>query len=325
MKKFFNLFKAGILSWALVMLTTFGWNPFIETPVVFAGQLSDSQERLQQTVEMLAVTIGVRDYEHYERLNQAANYIQKQLSALGYEMSDQKYVVGGREFRNIIAKSGPQDSSFPVLIVGAHYDSCDNPGADDNASGVAALIELARQLKDVKAKTPIWFVAFTNEEPPFFTTPDMGSRVFTKDLKARKQEVKAAVILEMLGYYSSGRNSQRYLPLMGMFYPNKGNFIAVVSNFSSRKIKNKLVKEFRKATDFPIEGVAAPETVPGIYFSDHWSFWQEKYPAIMITDTAYLRNPHYHKPTDLPETLNYQSMASVVHGLKRAIEVMISE
>lgn len=153
----------------------------------------------------------------------------------------------------------------------------------------------------------------------FFLTEEMGSRRFTQWLKENHIQVKAAIILEMIGYYSNEFNSQRYFPLLGPFYPNQGNFLAVVGNFPFRSVVSKIVRGFRKSSRSPIKSIIAPSSTPGIYFSDHWSFWQEKIPAIMITDTAYLRNPNYHQDSDRASTLDYKKMAMVIHGLKEAI------
>jgi Zn-dependent M28 family amino/carboxypeptidase len=235
------------------------------------------------------------------------------------------YTLGGRVFRNIIVDKPGQSSPEETIIMGAHYDTCFNPGADDNASGVAGVLELARLLKGEVLKRNVKFIAFTNEEPPFFLTDAMGSRVYAQAAKRDNEKIKAAVILEMIGYYSEGRNSQRYLTLLGPFYPHRGNFLAVIGNFPSRHLVAKMGKYFKQASSFPVESLIAPSCLSGVYFSDHWSFWKEGYPAVMITDTAFLRNPHYHHDSDLPETLDYEKMSLAVHGLKEAIVRMANE
>jgi hypothetical protein len=312
------IIKLGMIL-LVVKATTCGWR----LSVPYSLSLSIPQEKtvshLQETVRMLAEQIGPRNYMTYGNLNKAASYIVSRFQELGYEVETMSYPVNHQRFKNIIAQKSGNDHSNEVLIIGAHYDSCFNPGADDNASGVAALLELARLLKDEKYKTRIKFVAFVNEEPPFFRTEAMGSRVYVSKVKEEGEKIIGAIILEMIGYYSKQANSQRYLPLLGPFYPNKADFIAVVGNFPSRELVSKLVSGFKESSDFPIESLIAPNFIPGLNFSDHASFWEEGFPAMMITDTAYMRNPHYHQASDLPETLNYEKMSLLVHGLQGAI------
>lgn len=312
------LFQVLVIS-LLIQLTTFGWRPLKRYKTHLSDEKKESARRLKETVQFLAENIGTRNFASYEHLNRAAAYITQRFSELGYKVETMEYNIDGKIFKNLMIEKSPTDPSLGTLIIGAHYDSCFNPGADDNASGVAGLLELARLLKDSTLDVNIRLVAFTNEEPPFFMSEEMGSRVYTRRLKARGEDIKAAIILEMLGYYSEKIFSQRYLPLMGPFYPHRANFIAVVGNFASAGVVRHTVKHYRSATDFPVEAVVAPGFIPGINFSDHWSFWQEGYPAIMVTDTAFMRSRHYHAQTDLPETLDYERMAEVVQGLKNVI------
>ncbi|MBI5150351.1 MAG: M28 family peptidase [Candidatus Omnitrophica bacterium] len=237
---------------------------------------------------------------------------------MGYNPEEWVYDIDGKTYRNIVVGTN-KSFTGEHIIIGAHYDSCFNPGADDNASGIAGLLELARMLKKPDLKVPVMFVAFTNEEPPFFMTGQMGSAVFVRALKESSVKVKAAVILEMIGYYPDGLFSQKYLPLLGPFYPNKADFVAIVGNFASRGVVDFLDNDFKRHQYFPVCALIAPSFVPGINFSDHWSFWQEGYPAVMITDTAYLRNKNYHTATDTVTTLDYEKMAKVVLGLKESI------
>jgi len=310
-----------IIILVLMEATTFGWRPSRKNMITLSESEKESAENLKRVVTFLAGEIGLRNYQHDQQLNKAADYIESRFQEIGYETQIMSYEVNGQIFKNIIARphSIPTKESKDIIVIGAHYDSCFNPGADDNASGVAGTLELARLFKDVNLNTQIQFVAFTNEEPPFFMTEDMGSLVFARKLKKDGQKVRAAIILEMIGYYSENINSQHYLPLLGPFYPNRGNFITVVGNFPSAKVVNTLVAHFRKYSKFPIESLIAPSFIRGVYFSDHWSFWQEGFPAVMVTDTAFLRNKNYHRQTDLPATLDYEKMAVVVHGLKESI------
>jgi len=319
-----SFIKVGIFVIIVLVVmeaTTFGWRLSRKNMITLSESERKSAENLKWVVTFLAGEVGTRNYLHEQSLNRAADFIETRFKGLGYETQMMSYEVNGQIFKNIIARphSIPTKESKAILVIGAHYDSCFNPGADDNASGVAGIMELARLLKNVDFDTQIQFVAFTNEEPPFFLTDNMGSLVFVRKLKSDGLKIKAAIILEMIGYYSENITSQRYLPLLGLFYPNRGNFITVVGNFPSAKVVNTLVAHFRKHSKFPIESLIAPSFIRGVYFSDHWSFWQEGFPAVMITDTAFLRNKNYHSPTDLPATLDYEKMAVVVHGLKESI------
>lgn len=274
---------------------------------------------LKSHVYRLAQEIGERSVFKYEKLNEAAEYITEQFRLYGYDVEFQDYTVLNKTVKNIIAIKTGVKSPDEIIIVAAHYDSCFNPGADDNASGVAALLELASSISGKQIGRSIKFIAFVNEEPPFFKTENMGSLVYAREAKAKGENIGAVLALEMIGYYSDRPNSQRYPPIFGLFYPNKGNFICIVGNFHSRKLVKEIVSTFRRNTQFPIESVVTLAFVPGVDFSDHWSFWQQGYPAVMITDTGFYRNPHYHTNADTYEKLNYKSMAEVVKGLSAVL------
>jgi len=312
------LIKAAIIL-VIIFLTTFGWRPVSKYKVVLSGDESASLERLRRIVTFLSEDLGIRNYIHYQNLQEAANFIQRSFEEIGYSVESNPYEINGVTFKNIIAQMPGNKPASGILLIGAHYDSCYNPGADDNASGIAALIELARLLKDVPLTHTLRFAAFVNEEPPFFLTDQMGSSVYVKQLQSKGEPLRAAVILEMLGFYSEKLFSQKYLPLLGPFYPNRANFITIVGNFPSRKIVKDLYQGFKAGSTFPVEKIVAPSSIPGIYYSDHWSFWKAGYPAVMITDTAYLRSPHYHSKTDLPDTIDYPRLAKVIFGFKEAI------
>ena len=312
------LIKAAIIL-VIIFLTAFGWRPTSKYKVILSGEELASSRRMRWIVTFLSEDIGVRNYIHYQNLQEAADFIQKSFEEIGYSVELMPYEINGEVFKNIIAEKPGNNTESGILLIGAHYDSCFNPGADDNASGIAGLIELARLLKDVPLTHTLRFAAFVNEEPPFFLTSQMGSAVYVEHVKSKGEPLSAAVILEMLGFYSEKLFSQRYLPLLGPFYPNRANFITIVGNFPSRKIVKGLYKGFKASSSFPVERIVAPSYIPGIYFSDHWSFWKAGYPAVMITDTAYLRNPHYHRQTDLPDTIDYPRLAKVIFGLKGAI------
>ena len=309
----------------VIWLSTFGWQSSKFSLKNLDEKKIATAQHLKETVKVISSDIGNRSYADYNNLKKTAEYIKNGFLALGYKTRILSYEIDKVRFDNIIAEREGHPESDEIVIIGAHYDSCSNPGADDNASGIAALMELAALLKDEPLKRKLKFIAFTNEEPPFFTTERMGSRVYTKEAKKQGEQIKGAVILEMLGYYSEKPNSQHYLPFLGPFYPNRANFVTIVGNFPSTKLVGQLISYFRKVTDFPVAGLISPSFIPGVYFSDHWSFWKERYPAVMITDTAYLRSPHYHQSTDLPDTLDYERMAFVIQGLKEAIVKFVNE
>ena len=280
---------------------------------------------LKQHIVMLSHNIGDRNIFAYEKLTKAADYITDQFEKYGYKVEFQTYEVDGKPVKNIIATKLGTKKPKEQIIVGAHYDTCANPGADDNASAVAGLLELSRLMAGQPTDRTIKFIAFVNEEPPFFKTKDMGSLVYAKQAKANGDNIKAVIILEMIGYYSNEPDSQKYPPFFGMFYPDKGNFIAVVGNFASKPLVQKITKSFKQSSSFPIESIATFAFIPGIDWSDHWSFWQQGYPAVMITDTGFYRNPNYHKQSDTYETLNYKSMAEVVAGLQAIMLYLANE
>jgi Zn-dependent M28 family amino/carboxypeptidase len=209
-----------------------------------------------------------------------------------------------------------------VLVVGAHYDSAaTSPGANDNATGAAAVIELARLLADLRATTTrrIRLVLFVNEETPYFQTPDMGSLRYAQALAAQNEHVVAMYSLETLGFYSDLPGSQRYPSPFGMMFPDRANFIAFVGMLGSRPLVGETVRSFRSHTAFPTIGGVAPATIDGIGWSDHWAFAQQGFPAMMITDTALFRYPHYHQPTDTPDKVDMDKLARVVKGIERVI------
>ncbi|MGI9332296.1 MAG: M20/M25/M40 family metallo-hydrolase [Gammaproteobacteria bacterium] len=235
-------------------------------------------------------------------------------------MTAQEYSAEGVRSANLEVTLCGQDKRETILI-GAHYDTVPHcPGADDNASGIAVLLELTRLLGTHKPPCNLRFVAFVNEEAPFFYTRSQGSRVYAQAARRRRDRIRFMLSLEMLGYYRDAPGSQQYPPLFRYFYPNQANFVALVSNFRSRQEMRALAAAFRAASRFPLEHVATFSWIPGVAWSDHLSFWREGYRALMLTDTAFFRNPHYHQATDTPETLDYPRMAAVTTGLAGAFD-----
>ena len=271
---------------------------------------------LKQVVQKLAAQIGPRNLDYYDALQAASEYVQDELRKSGYELERQTYSVRGRQVKNIIASIGPEHAER--IIVGAHYDTFGNqPGADDNASGIAGLIALAKLLKEHEHRLTkrVDLVAFTLEEPPFFRSENMGSYVHAKSLSDDKVNVRAMIALEMIGFFSDEKGSQDYpLSLLHLFYPDKGDFIGVVSNISSRGLKSEF-RDLLSKSDIKVQSLSAPAWLAGIDFSDHLNYWKFGYDAIMVTDTAFYRNKNYHQATDTIDTLDFSRMSEVVRGL----------
>lgn len=274
----------------------------------------------------LAGDIGERNTWNPAAVAAAVEYVQQCFSKSGYEPTVQDYPVpalrGTPAFtgRNISVTVPGRGPTAPVLVIGAHYDSvCGTPGADDNASGVAALLELAGRLKASSGGAEVRFVAFDTEELGF---DRMGSWHYARALKAEGREVLGMLSLEMLGYYSDEPGSQRYPHILRLFYPDKANYIGAVSNLRSRGFLKRVKGGFKPPGGLPVITAALPIFIHQITLSDHYSFWRQGYPAAMVTDTAFLRNPHYHQPTDTPDRLDYARLADAVAGLERAIRLL---
>jgi Zn-dependent M28 family amino/carboxypeptidase len=280
-------------------------------------------DRLRGHVSHLALEIGQRNVFHPQALHAAADYIRSEWLAQGYAVNSQCYQAREVESENLEISRPGKTRPQEIVLVGAHYDTVEgSPGADDNASGIAALLELSHLFASVETERTLRFVAFTNEEPPFFFWGRMGSAVYAETAKARGEDIRLMISLEMLGSYSDRPGSQGYPPFLKHFYPDRGNFIAMVSNRASREELRQLVAAFQAHSDFPVESLATFEFVPGVAWSDHLSFWRQGYPAMMVTDTAFYRNAAYHSAADTPEKLNYPAMARVVEGLFHALRVL---
>jgi hypothetical protein len=291
-----------------------------DLPPLTAEQAALGDE-LRQHVEALAGRIGERNLLRYRNLVAAGEFIERSLTEAGYAVERQEYDVEGRMCVNLAAETPGADRPQEIVVVGGHYDSViDCPGANDNATGVAATLALARRLKGFRPSRTLRFVCFVNEEPPFFQTANMGSRVYARRCRRRGEKVTAMICLETIGYYSDEKGSQRYPPPFSLVYPATGNFIAFVGNYGSRSLVRQVVASFRQQAEFPSEGGAVPGFLPGIGWSDHWSFWKEGYPALMVTDTAPFRYPHYHRFTDTPDKIDYERTARVVSGLEAVIK-----
>ena len=277
-------------------------------------------------VAFLSETLGQRNIWDCEKLHTAAHYIATCLNELELNVSEQEYKLKKAIEKNIIGEKLGTQNPDKILIIGAHYDTVrGSPGADDNASGIAGMLAIARLLKNTKTLSTIRYVAFVNEEPPFFFSKKMGSWQYANLCRLQKDNIFAMLSIESIGYYSDEKRSQKYPFPLGFFYPSKGNFIGFVGNLKSRKLVEKSVGYFRKHTEFPSEYLSAPWWFPGIAWSDQWSFWQHGYPAIMVTGTAPYRNPNYHTKNDTFSTLDYDRMARVVGGLSQVVLELANE
>lgn len=274
-----------------------------------------SAEKLKDHVIFLSETISPRDSEHPENLDKAADYIQEQLMLSSADVTFQNYSVDGQNYKNVIAQYGPANNES--IIIGAHYDVFSTlPGADDNASGIAGLIELGALLQSQSLNHRVILIAYSLEEPPHFATKSMGSYVHAESVK--NQNVKLMISLEMIGYFSEQSPQNYPVSLMSFYYPNKGNFIAIVDKLSTNNAIG-LKSTINQYTNLPAYSINAPQSIPGIDYSDHRNYWAFDIPAVMVTDTSFYRNTAYHTPEDTYDRLNYDAMAQVVFGVFKYI------
>jgi Zn-dependent M28 family amino/carboxypeptidase len=275
--------------------------------------------RLRGHVQMLSIQCSPRDQSHTDNLDRAAAYIREKFLEASGRVIEQPFDVEGRTYRNVVASFGPETDER--IVVGAHYDAYHPfPGADDNASGVAGLIELAGLLAKTNLLMRIDLVAFTLEEPPYFNTPHMGSAVHAESLKSQGVKVRAMISLEMIGYFSDAPDSQSFpVSLLRALYPSQGNFVSVIGGVGDGLLVRRIKGAMRAGAPLPVYSINAPRFVPGVDFSDHLSYWNAGYSAVMITDTAFYRNHNYHTPNDTAEKLDYKRMAMVVEGVDAAL------
>lgn len=299
--------------------------PYAGPPPAATDAERDAAARLRKHVEAIASV--PHNVDHYPELEKSAAYIEAELTALGYRPESQTYAIGDKPVRNISVELSPPgaDAKTPSIVVGAHYDSFGPaPGANDNGSGSAAVLELARLLKDVPLKDKrLRLVLFVNEEPPYDRTPDMGSYHYAKSLKEAGENVVGMVSLETIGAFSDEPGTQKYPVPFNYIFPDVANFVALVALPGGRAFLHDFVAAFRQHTQIPTIGGTAPDFVDGIGWSDHWSFYVLGYPAIMITDTALFRYPHYHTPTDTPDKVDYEKLARVTLGVEATLRDLL--
>jgi peptidase M28-like protein len=328
--------KHGLVFSAMLILLTAGWvfiRQMTQMPLrsysgplpSLTGEEKQLRDRLAKHVDYLSSKLGERDGAG-STLDLASQYLQHALAESGYSVNIRPYTVGGKHVQNLEAILKGVNEGTDTLVVGAHYDSAHGtPGADDNASGSAAILEIARLLRHESPARNIRFVLFANEEPPYFQTDRMGSLVYARELAQSTTHVTAMISIETIGFYSDAPKSQKYPILVGLLYPSEGNFVGFVGDTGSRDLVRQTTKAFRESCEFPSEGLSAPSSWPGVGWSDHWSFWKQGVPAIMVTDTALFRNPHYHRSTDTQDKLDFDKLARVVSGLSRTLVKMANE
>ncbi|MDO9528003.1 MAG: M20/M25/M40 family metallo-hydrolase [Syntrophales bacterium] len=291
--------------------------PSVSVPGSALNISGDNTHQLYEHVKYLSVRIGSRSVHDYEKLEATKHYIVSYLEDLGYTPILQDCKYNGKIYNNIIVSIKGVKHPDETIVFGAHYDTVyGTPGADDNASSVAVLLEICRALKDFSPGRTLKLIFFTLEEPPLFRSKLMGSYVYASEAKRKGENICAMVCLEMVGYYSDKKGGQTFpLPFMSLVYPSTPNFIAVVGNLTSINLVKRIKNSINKSSEIPVETLSTVGFVPGVDFSDHRSFWKMGYPAVMITDTAFYRNPNYHSVKDTIDTLNFNKMSSLLVGL----------
>jgi hypothetical protein len=322
------LMRLAVLLAILLVLSIWAWLVMFWMPEQsYKGQLPHLrneeialQKSLQKDIQKLAVDIGRRNADQYAQLTATKNFLESTLTEAGYKVERQEYMIKGKPYYNIGVKRLGTEKPNEVVIVGGHYDSAFiSAGANDNGSGAAATLELAKIFASKSTKRTIRFVEFTNEEPPFFWTEDMGSLVYAKQLRQNNENVVAMFSLETMGYFSDLAGSQKYPFPIGLLYPDQGNFISFIGDLKSGDLVRNAIASFRRHVQFPSEGASLPSWISGIGWSDQWAFWQQGYKGIMITDTAPYRYPYYHTPQDTPDKINFDKLTRVVAGLADVI------
>jgi len=324
MKKFLlNVLKAiARVSAVIAVLLLAAWIVFAQPSCRQSARspATVEPESLRGHVRALSAHFHPRDWNHPENLESCAGYIAQNLVDAGAAVRSQPVNVGDQAYRNVIGSFAPGGS--PRFIIGAHYDAYDgSPGADDNASGVAVLLEVVALLVGMESPPPVDLVAYTLEEPPYFGTAQMGSAVHAKSLKGEFERIRGGIVLEMVGYFSDERGSQSYpAPFLRLLYPNRGNFVGVVSRWDQGEWIKSVKIAMKGATDLPVYSIRAPEALPGVDFSDHRNYWPYGIPSLMVTDTAFYRNETYHSVEDTSDRLNYRRMAQFTVAVFAAVK-----
>jgi hypothetical protein len=318
---FYGSIVGSLIAGYLYATTMPGRSHSGELPPVSA-LMENTAVELKDHVEALSAVIGERRIGEGDSLARARNYLvaelEKGTAAGNGVLNLERLDSNGSNAENVVFELPGQTRD--IVLIGAHYDSAPGaPGANDNASGVAVGLYLARTLNGERYRSTVRFVFFANEEPPYFQNPGMGALWHARGCAERREHVLAMLALESLGYYSDEAASQRYPWPVGLFYPDRGTFVGFVGNLGSRWLVREAIGLFRGSAEFPSEGAVLPGWVPGVGWSDHWAFWQFDYSAIMVTDTAVYRDPNYHQSSDVSSNLSYDHMARVTLGLQNVI------
>ena len=308
----------GVFIWVL----TWTWMPGQSASAPLSKPTKaelETAEALDRHVTKLAGEIGERNL-WANSLPPTVDYLTEELNQSGYTVMNQPFEAYNHKFENLWVEVPGGEKGNEIVVVGAHYDTVrGSPGADDNGSGTAAVLRLAKVFANVSLPRTLRFVFFANEEPPFFKNEGMGSVAYAEECRSRGDDIVAMYSMESMGFFSDEPDSQGYPPPFNFFYPTSGNFIGFIGDRSSAPLVRRSLRTFRESASVPSEGVAAPTWINGVDFSDHWSFIQAGYPGIMVSDSAFFRNEHYHTEGDLPETLDYDRMGRVVVGMESVI------
>jgi Peptidase family M28 len=320
--------KLAILLVAIAGMLIFGWSLMVwmpgqsyrqALPPLTAKEI-ELKDRLKIDVETLAVQIGRRNAGNYQNLVAAKDFFNRELVRAGYQVREQQYTVESKTFSNLEVEILGSSRADEILVIGGHYDSAlTSPGANDNATGAAAVLALAREFVGTKPLRTLRFVAFTNQEPPFLQTENMGSLVYAQAAKQRGETIVGMFNLETLGYFTDRANTQNYPPPLNLLYPDRGNFISFISNIDSRELLRNTIRSFRAQAQFPAEGVALPSAIGWVGSFDSWSFWQQGYQAVTITDTASIRDPHYDTDEDTVDKIDFERLSRVTYGISKLI------
>jgi Zn-dependent M28 family amino/carboxypeptidase len=311
------LLLAGAVTWWMTGMP--GRSHAGPIPSLSAAE-QELRARLERHVRTLAGEIGERNVFQPPQLAYAARYLEERLRESGYAVVREGFTAAAVDVHNVVVERRGATRPDEIVVVGAHYDSVmGSPGANDNATGVAAVLEIARGLARQHPERTVRCAFFVNEEPPFYLTGEMGSLVHARLARKRGDAIVAMLSIETIGYYTDAERSQHYPFPFALLYPAQGNFLGFVGNLGSRGLVRRAIGAFRRGTAFPSEGLAAPASIPGIGWSDHWSFWQQGYPAVMVTDTAVFRYGPYHTREDTPEKVTYDAFTTVVAGLERVV------
>jgi len=328
------LYILAIAAMFSLILLIFGVWWFMMPPTItqdennnFNNNYIEMREQIKEDVQYLAGSIGERNMHTSGTMDSAKSYISQRFKSIGYDVEDHQYtlqrgIYSGRTASNLIAEIPGSTRASEIIIIGAHYDTVPNsPGANDNASGVAVLLATAEQLKELSPERTVRFVAFANEEPPFFQTSDMGSFAYAKRSSERGESITGMIALDGLGYFDDSDGSQSYpLPGLGFAYSKSASFIALVTRLGDYSLLREVSASFKESGAIATESASLPGFLPGVNWSDHWAFWQHDYPGLLITDTLPFRDPHYHSPEDKPDRLNYENMARITSALTLTIQ-----